>query len=390
MPPREPYLDKEMSTVERVRRHRWIKRVEKTADVLNQLLNEDHPNLKRDPDIPPELIEKLQGLVRKAPSLEQSVTHPLAKTEEGGFWLAIRTDTRISIEDCACAEDDRREGRWVSWTLNEKHGVYFRTGIRQSSLKLKLSFRSQDDVVTPVGAYYLDLEALADKGVVKKRRTEEGEVFDVRIVRDVLEIKPDADELVPGYIAAGVTALASQWKSDPERPSVDRKIKAHCEELLDAWIEDDSLPLLIRKYRSNRGHRLVHESGRVLVPVDNAPANWILSCALHDHAMELSDVMPALESGTLPVGMMADRGAVYTGQQRIKMEPPNLNTLGWKICHVNPVGIGYGEITQLDIALLKDHMRRFLSVSNMFLIPKTQAGLGELPQFTEVFSNEAA
>ena len=87
---------------------------------------------------------------------------------------------------------------------------------------------------------------------------------------------------------------------------------------------------------------------------------------------------------------MADRGAVYTGQQRTKMEPPNLNTLGWKICHVNPVGIGYGEITQLEITLLKDHMRRFLSVSNMFLIPKTHAGLGELPEFTEVFSNEAA
>ena len=68
------------------------------------------------------------------------------------------------------------------------------------------------------------------------------------------------------------------------------------------------------------------------------------------------------------------------------MDPPNLNTLGWKVCHIEPVGMRkQGAMAEFPLAELKSHMRRFLSVGNMFLVPKTHAGLGELPEVLEVF-----
>jgi hypothetical protein len=83
--------------------------------------------------------------------------------------------------------------------------------------------------------------------------------------------------------------------------------------------------------------------------------------------------------------MVADTGATYKGHQSIKMDPPNLNTLNFKICHVEPVGIGYGAIEGINLKVLKEHMYRFLSVKNMFLLPKQYGALGELDAFVEVF-----
>ena len=85
--------------------------------------------------------------------------------------------------------------------------------------------------------------------------------------------------------------------------------------------------------------------------------------------------------------MIADKEATYKGQQRVKMVPPNLNSLNYKVCHVEPVGIGYGEIERIDIDVLKSHMYTFLSISNIFLIPKEYGPLAELESFVDVFKD---
>lgn len=191
---------------------------------------------------------------------------------------------------------------------------------------------------------------------------------------------------VPNYMRASLTDLGEQWKNDPERPAVDPDIELRYEEVLRQWIEHEGMPLLIRKHRKNRGHRLIHVTGRVFVPVDNSPANWFLSNALNKQDIELKDIVRSLDEGTLPVGMVVEKGGTYTGRLG-KMLLPDLNALGWKICHIHPIGIGRGDLTQMDMALLKEHMQKFLSIKNMFLIPKSHGGLGEVPEMTEVFSN---
>lgn len=70
------------------------------------------------------------------------------------------------------------------WTLNEKHGYYVMTGITEPRFNLELSFKRLNGAVERVGVFRLNLVELSGRGVVTSRMTPEGEVFDVKIVRD--------------------------------------------------------------------------------------------------------------------------------------------------------------------------------------------------------------
>jgi len=70
------------------------------------------------------------------------------------------------------------------WTLNERHGYYVATGLREPVVDLDLAFRPVVGPDERVGRYHLDLDALVERDVVTRRATPEGEVYDVKIVRD--------------------------------------------------------------------------------------------------------------------------------------------------------------------------------------------------------------
>jgi hypothetical protein len=62
----------------------------------------------------------------------------------------------------------------------------------------------------------------------------------------------------------------------------------------------------------------------------------------------------------------------------------NLNTRGWKVCHIDAIGIKKpGAVNNLPIGTLTDHFRRLMTPSNMFLVPKIWSGLGEMPEMIE-------
>jgi len=199
---------------------------------------------------------------------------------------------------------------------------------------------------------------------------------------------PNAN-LPPG-VSAGLRQLALVWKDSNHRPAVESLALQHWTDLIEGWIADETLPLLVRK-TGMRGSVIAHKTGRDLVPVDNAPANWVLSSALAGKRPTLAEVIDDLEASRLPIAMMlkkAEREAArYLGTQRAKMDPPNLNTLGYKVCHIEPVGLGKLQLQTEPITTLAEHMRLFLSPKNMFVVPKTHAGLGELPEFLAAFSN---
>ena len=191
----------------------------------------------------------------------------------------------------------------------------------------------------------------------------------------------------PSSIRDALFAAASAWVLDPLRPRIEPSVLLAWEGLLDEWTEEPELPLFIRKFKDNRGHRIAHSSGRVLVPTDNSPAHWSISLAYAGRCPSLAEVRTMLENDEIPVAMAISRaekeGAHYRCTRQTLAGP---NELGWKVAHIEDVGLGYsGAPKEVAIASLAAHHKRFLSPSNIFLVPKEYAGIAETPEFIEAF-----
>lgn len=78
MSPREPYGDKPMTSAERVKRSRWVNSIENTAFKLMDLIDEAPEQLPRTPEIPADLIEKLNKFVTEfePPTPEPTLNGP--------------------------------------------------------------------------------------------------------------------------------------------------------------------------------------------------------------------------------------------------------------------------------------------------------------------------
>jgi hypothetical protein len=62
----------------------------------------------------------------------------------------------------------------------------------------------------------------------------------------------------------------------------------------------------------------------------------------------------------------------------------SLNELGWKVAHLDDVGLGRGDPKDKAIDQVVAHFRRFLSPGNMFVVPLQWGGLAEVPEMIGV------
>ncbi len=185
--------------------------------------------------------------------------------------------------------------------------------------------------------------------------------------------------------------LADAWCNSSIRPRLDSEVLQTWDRLIEEWIEAQDIPLLIRKSESaaGRGWVIRHNTGRELVPTDNTPANWGLTLALAGTCPSLENVRGPVAENALPVAMALKKkereGARFKGTRAAFAD---LNSLGWKVCHKAHVALrGQGSMTGYRIDVLQNHFRRFLAPSNMFLVPKRLAGLGELPHMVSAMRN---
>jgi hypothetical protein len=130
-----------------------------------------------------------------------------------------------------------------------------------------------------------------------------------------------------------------------------------------------------------------HASGRALVPVDNTPAHWAFSTAISEAVPTLTELTRLIAEDRVPIAMMLKRreiaGARYKCRGRKSLL---LNEHGWKVCHKKPVKLGRGAVTEMPLEKIEAHFRRFMSPSNIFLVPLELSGLGEIPHFIEIMN----
>lgn len=179
-------------------------------------------------------------------------------------------------------------------------------------------------------------------------------------------------------------SAALRWRDSHERPQVDLRVLDYWDRLVAEWLSSPMMPLFVRK-SARAGEVVAHQSGRTVVCVDNSPAHWCFACALDGQTPSPSDVRLWLEQGKFPIGMVLKAKSQYIGTLS-RMNMPDLNKLGWKVCHIESVGLNdKSAINQLPLTSVISHTRRLLSPRNMFLVPLRYQGLGEVPEFIQVF-----
>lgn len=200
-------------------------------------------------------------------------------------------------------------------------------------------------------------------------------------------ILPQCPKTLPPDLTEPLRILAAAWAESELRPRPAPDVVKHWDELVQAWAADPALPLFIRKSSDNRGSLLRHVTGRQIAPVDNSPAVWAFACALRGEKPMLDEVAAAIQSNRVPVAMVLK--AVERAQASLTCTlraEHNLNTAGWKLAHIEPVGLRMTRaVEDIELARVQSHHRLLMSPSNMFLVPREWAGLGELPEVQEVF-----
>lgn len=197
----------------------------------------------------------------------------------------------------------------------------------------------------------------------------------------------------PDSIRLPIVRLAEEWFASPDRPRPVPEVAKFWDALVERWVNDPSCPLLIRKSTKTnpRGGEVQHPSGRTVVCVDNSPAHWTLASAIAGETPTLEGLRTALESGEWPVVFAMSLADVerlprYRGILARSERAKELNKGRWKVCHIEEVGLrSKGGVESFPIDVLVEQCRRLLSPSNMFVVPNSHGGFGELPEVVEVF-----
>ena len=165
-----------------------------------------------------------------------------------------------------------------------------------------------------------------------------------------------------------LSVLGCRWAKSSNRLRVEPAVLRRWDEVLDDWIATPSLPLVTRDSR-RRGEQADCSDGRIVLFCDNSPANWSLRLALAGQAPDIRAWNDVREHPPL------------TFLSREPAGRRDLNRSGWKICHIEAVSDRKRvAIEDSPVNRLEGAFRRLLSPGNMFLVPKSISGAGELPE----------
>lgn len=171
-------------------------------------------------------------------------------------------------------------------------------------------------------------------------------------------------------LSGPLVELGQLWASSIHRPRPERPILEAWDNLLAEWLKSD-LPLVLRDGRQ-REKLVTCADGRKVVLADNTPANWAFAMALDGQVPDIASWNAAAIGEHVPLSFVS------------RTARRNLNSAGWKVCHIDPVSDRKRYALEVaDPDLLVAEFLRFLSPRNIFLVPKTISGAGELPEMID-------
>jgi hypothetical protein len=189
-------------------------------------------------------------------------------------------------------------------------------------------------------------------------------------------------DLVGEEIRMKIKEIGTLWRNSPNNPQIDAEILKNWNNLIEEWIADKDMPLIIRKETSKRGQSFMHPSGREIIISDNTAAIWVYNNVLNRTEVTLSRIKDLLSQNELPM--------VFIKTKEIKDKAKYTEPLGkfampeWKLCHIQPVGFNTNtSIEGLEISDIENHFRKYLNPNNMFVLPKEIGYLGEIDVFIE-------
>jgi hypothetical protein len=113
----------------------------------------------------------------------------------------------------------------------------------------------------------------------------------------------------------------------------------------------------------------ISQAVSLLLP--NSPAQWAFAQACTGQVYTIEDIRDLLARDAIPFAL-ATKGAEKS-QMKYKCTipaPDNVNNCGWKLCHIDKVGLSTRRsLAEIPITDLLRHFRLLMSPSNHFIVP---------------------
>lgn len=196
----------------------------------------------------------------------------------------------------------------------------------------------------------------------------------------------DANRCLLDAMSIMIHKLGLIWAGSDGCPRVAVEVVKSWNNLLNEWLSDDSLPLLVRKSSLVRGSEIKHKCGRMIIPTDNSPAQWACSLSLQGRIPTITDIHNGFDKDEIPVSFAHIRNEFDKRKYHCTLGAHSINKDRWKLCHITPVGQkSRTPLETIDIEILKRSFFDLLSPENYFLLPIKWGGLGETQEFIDGF-----
>lgn len=200
---------------------------------------------------------------------------------------------------------------------------------------------------------------------------------------------PLCPKQLPAELAGYIEQFGKSWAASSIRARPSTHVAIAWTQLIETWLNDKSLPLVVRKQSNNRGTSIQHSTGRELIPTDNSPAHWAFSLALKQQCLTHAELQQLWTNDKIPIAMIQTGVEKPIAKYRCTLgREQDVNTYGWKLAHVRAIGLKTRTPLQaLPILTIEEHFRKFMLPSNMFVIPLAWSGLGEIQSVIQAVSN---